>query len=99
MCVAGDEVVSGSLKAGVVQALLLKLLDTWLDRFDSIGSSPARKLSALALCLLLPVPISAILQRLPDAIGHITAVYYEVGNACCLSLAFNMPPDICGHEN
>ena len=60
------------------QVLFLKLLDTWLDRFDSIGSSPARKQSALALCLLLPVPIPAVLHRLPDAIAHITAVCFEV---------------------
>ncbi|KAK9822576.1 hypothetical protein WJX74_006339 [Apatococcus lobatus] len=60
------------------QVLFLKLLDTWLDRFDSIGSSPARKQSALALCSLLPVPIPAILERLPDAIADITAVCFEV---------------------
>ena len=61
-----------------VQVLLLRLLDTWVDRFDNIGSPPARKLSALALCLLLPIPIPAILQRLPDVIAHITAVCFEV---------------------
>lgn len=60
------------------QRLLLALVDLWLDKFDSIGSLPSRKLSALALCMLLPAPMPAILTRLEIFVAHITAVWFEV---------------------
>ena len=59
------------------QRLLLALIDLWLDRFDAIGALPARKLSALALCTLLPAPLP-ILPRLELFVAHITSVWFEV---------------------
>ena len=60
------------------QRLLLALLDLWLDKFDCIGQAGARKLSALALCTLLPAGGAGVLERLDAMAGHITAVWYEV---------------------
>ena len=56
-------------------------LSVWcrLDRFDTIGAAPARKLSALAMCVLLTLPMPALLERLDSIIPHITSVWLEVG--------------------
>lgn len=51
-----------------------------LDRFDSIGAPAARKLSALALCMLLTLPMPALLERMDSIIPHITSVWFEVRN-------------------
>lgn len=61
--------------------LLLSLVDLWLDKFDSIGQPAARKLSALALCVLLTAPLPALLERLELLVTHITSVWFEVGPA------------------
>jgi hypothetical protein len=58
--------------------LLLALVDLWLDKFDSIGQPGARKLSALALCVLLTAPLPALLERLELIVTHITSVWFEV---------------------
>ena len=58
--------------------LLLALVDLWLDKFDSIGHPGARKLSALALCVLLTAPLPALLERLELIVTHITSVWFEV---------------------
>jgi hypothetical protein len=63
--------------------LLLALLDLWLDRFDAIGQPAARKLSALALCALLPAPLPPLLERLELIATHVTSVWFEVGRRCC----------------
>lgn len=69
-------------QAEAVQAaggrVLLAFLDKWLDRFDSIGTPAARKLSALALCNVLTLPVPAVLERLDGIAAHLTAVYFEV---------------------
>ena len=67
--------------------LLLALVDLWLDKFDSIGQPGARKLSALALCVLLTAPLPALLERLELIVTHITSVWFEVR-----SLAFSSTP-------
>ena len=59
--------------------VLLAFLDKWLDRFDSIGTPAARKLSALALCNVLAMPVPSVLERLDGIAAHLTAVYFEVG--------------------
>lgn len=58
--------------------LLLSILDLWLDKFDSIGQPAARKLSALALCALLPAPVPGLLDRLQLIATHLTSVWFEV---------------------
>ena len=60
--------------------VLLAFLDKWLDRFDSIGTPAARKLSALALCNVLAMPVPSVLERLDGIAAHLTAVYFEVRN-------------------
>ncbi len=57
---------------------LLALVDVWLDKFDNIGVPHARKLSALAMCVLLTVPVPALLDRLEPIAGCITSVWFEV---------------------
>ncbi|CAL8468538.1 g8078 [Coccomyxa elongata] len=68
--------VSAGSQPGV--SALLALLDLWLDKFDNIGMPHARKLSALAMCVLLTVPLPAILERLEPIAGCITSVWFEV---------------------
>ena len=58
--------------------VLLALLDRWLDRFDSVSSAGARRLSALALCVALTVPLPAVLDRLDVIAACLTAVAAEV---------------------
>lgn len=59
--------------------LLLALVDLWLDKFDCIGQPAARKLSALALAVLLTAPLPPLLERLELVVTHITSVWFEVG--------------------
>lgn len=65
------------------QRLLLVLVDLWMDKFDSIGQPQARKLSALALCVLLTLPVPEVLLRLELIAGCLTAVWFEVCFANC----------------
>ena len=58
--------------------LLKAFLDIWLDKFDSIGTPAARKLSALALCNALTLPASCIMEKLDPIAAHVTAVWFEV---------------------
>lgn len=60
------------------EQLLLGFLDRWLDKFDAIGTPAARKLSALALCNVLTLPVPSLLQRLDPIAAHLTAVWFEV---------------------
>lgn len=62
--------------------VLLAFLDRWLDKFDSIGTPAARKLSALALCNILALPVPSVLDRLDGIAAHLTAVYFEVCVSC-----------------
>lgn len=64
------------------EQLLLGFLDRWLDKFDAIGTPAARKLSALALCNVLTLPMPSILDRLDPIAAHLTAVWFEVHDAC-----------------
>lgn len=57
---------------------MLAFLDRWLDKFDSIGTPAARKLSALALCNVLTLPLPSVLERLDPIAAHLTAVWFEV---------------------
>ncbi|KAK9787255.1 hypothetical protein WJX73_002919 [Symbiochloris irregularis] len=56
----------------------LQFLDQWLDRFDIIATDGQRKLSALALCVLLHLQLAPLLQRLELLVTHITSVWIEV---------------------
>lgn len=58
--------------------LLLAVLDLWLEKFDSIGQAAARKLSALALCMLLTLPVPQVLLRCEAIAAHVTAVWFEL---------------------
>jgi hypothetical protein len=49
-----------------------------LDRYDTIGAPSARKLSALALCVLLTLPLPALLERLEVMLPHVTSTWLEV---------------------
>ena len=60
--------------------VLLALLDRWLDKFDSVSSAGARRLSALALCVALTVPLPAVLDRLDIIAACLTAVAAEVSS-------------------
>ena len=51
-----------------------------LDRYDTIGAPSARKLSALALCVLLTLPMPALLDRLEVMLPHVTSTWLEVGD-------------------
>ena len=64
--------------ASTGEQLLLGFLDRWLDKFDAIGTPAARKLSALALCNVLTLPVPSLLQRLDPIAAHLTAVWFEV---------------------
>ena len=76
----------GHLGTGMASAsgeqLLLGFLDRWLDKFDAIGTPAARKLSALALCNVLTLPMPSVLDRLDPIAAHLTAVWFEVHGAC-----------------
>jgi len=54
-----------------------------LDRYDTIGAPTARKLSALALCVLLTLPLPALLERLDVILPHVTGTWLEVPPFCC----------------
>jgi hypothetical protein len=71
--------------------LLLALVDLWLDKFDSIGQPGARKLSALALCVLLTAPLPALLERLELIVTHITSVWFEVRSLALSSTPARLP--------
>lgn len=53
-------------------------VELWLERFDSIPSLGARKLSALALCRLLASPMAWIQSHLTAIVTNITSVWFEV---------------------
>ena len=53
-----------------------------LDRYDTIGAPSARKLSALALCMLLTLPLPALLERLDVILPHVTGTWLEVRETC-----------------
>jgi hypothetical protein len=66
------------MSSAMGEQLLLAFLDRWLDKFDSIGTPAARKLSALALCNVLTLPVTPILDRLDPIAAHLTSVWFEV---------------------
>lgn len=72
-----DHLGSG-MSSATGEQLLLAFLDRWLDKFDSIGTPAARKLSALALCNVLTLPVTPILDRLDPIAAHLTSVWFEV---------------------
>ena len=69
--------------------LLKASLDIWLDKFDSIGTPAARKLSAFALCSALTLPASCILEKLDPIAAHVTAVWFEVSSEAVSVLLAN----------
>lgn len=72
------------------ETLLLGFVDMWMDKFDVLGSAAQRKLSALAACNLLGLPIPGLLSRLDAIVATITAVWFEVRWACDQSNAHGM---------
>lgn len=55
-------------------------------RFDIIANDGQRKLSALALCVLLHLQMAPLLQRLELLFSHITSVWAEVCDPHYLSI-------------
>lgn len=77
-----------------MQALLLAVMDVWLERTDAIGAPAARKLSAAAMAAALTLPVPAIVQRLDLMVSHVTSVCYEVRDrrrSPCVSLHSHSP--------
>ena len=70
--------LGSDMSSAMGEQLLLAFLDRWLDKFDSIGTPAARKLSALALCNVLTLPVTPILDRLDPIAAHLTSVWFEV---------------------
>lgn len=70
--------LGSGMSSATGEQLLLAFLDRWLDKFDSIGTPAARKLSALALCNVLTLPVTLILDRLDPIAAHLTSVWFEV---------------------
>ncbi|KAG1675441.1 hypothetical protein FOA52_001739 [Chlamydomonas sp. UWO 241] len=60
------------------EALLSALLDAWTDGFDSLASTRARKLCAVAMCRLLALPSPALLDALEPLLVCITGVWSEL---------------------
>lgn len=80
---AGQLPSSGQPAAQPGIQLLLAVTDLWLDKFDCVASPYARKLHALAMCMLLAVPSDQMLYRLESIVGHITSVWFEVCSYRC----------------
>ncbi len=60
----------------------IERIERRLDRYDTIGAPSARKLSALALCVLLTLPLPALLERLDVILPHVTGTWLEVCKPC-----------------
>ena len=65
-----------------IAAYSWKKYECRLDRYDTIGAPSARKLSALALCVLLTLPLPALLERLDVILPHVTGTWLEVCRFC-----------------
>lgn len=59
-------------------ALLLTYVDFWMDKFDCIGSAHARKLSALAACQLLTLPVQGLPPKADILLPAISSVVLQV---------------------
>ena len=80
-----------------------RCFDTWFSchtaqgagcgRFDSIATPHARKLSGLALCQLLTVPLPGLLDRLELIAACVTSVWYEVWCPPCTHTPYTMRVD------
>jgi len=62
---------------GSPEGPLYVFLDVFLDKVDSMGTIPKRKITALALCTLLTVRDPTMLQRLELIVNACTSVLYE----------------------
>lgn len=65
-----------SLAAGG-KATLFLFVDAWLEKMDSVSSVAKRKLSALALSVLLTINESQLLDRLEQIVSACTGVLHE----------------------
>ncbi|KAK3271881.1 hypothetical protein CYMTET_19794 [Cymbomonas tetramitiformis] len=66
-------------------ALLMCYLDVWLDKADSLCTTEARKLAALALCKLLATGAPQVLDRLLPILSMCVSVIFETetdGTTC-----------------
>ncbi|GBF94095.1 hypothetical protein Rsub_07082 [Raphidocelis subcapitata] len=64
--------------AAGVEAVVGALTGLWVDRFDSIGQPLARKLNALALAALLPLPTKAQLAHAAGIVAHVASAWHEL---------------------
>lgn len=70
---------SSSFTSSEEEVLLLQYIDHWLDKIDFIPQAAGRKLSALALCVLITLPIGpGLLHRLGAILGVISGVWFEL---------------------
>eukprot|EP00890_Picochlorum_soloecismus_P003878 jgi/Picsp_1/4491/NSC_06712-R1_armadillo beta-catenin-like repeat-containing protein len=67
-----------SLHCSQPEKMFIALLDLWLEKFDSIGPTAARKLAALGLISLLDLHLPGVLERLDEIMSHAIAVWHEI---------------------
>jgi len=58
--------------------VLLQFVDVWVESADSLCTTKARKLTALALCTLLVAGVPQVLERLQGIFSICTSVVYEM---------------------
>lgn len=69
---------SSFLHCSQPEKMFIALLDLWLEKFDSIGQTAARKLAALGLVSLLDLHLPGVLKRLDEIISDAIAVWHEI---------------------
>jgi hypothetical protein len=75
------------------EKLFARILDLWIDKFDSIAPKGMRKLAALGLCSLLKLNKPVIAQRFAEILSNVSAVYTELEhgeNIDAMSLSFSV---------
>lgn len=81
------------------RSALEAFIELWLERFDNIPTLAARKCSALALCRLLTLPHSWIIQQqLSDIVAYITSVWFEA-NFRSSNLSLLLPESCFAQRN
>lgn len=86
------------MSLGTPEHAFAAYLDRWLENFDRIGSSGARKLSALAMCNLLGLRLPIVISRFGELVSIITGTYYEVpARSVHVSVCFAVDILLCAH--
>eukprot|EP01112_Ceratiomyxa_fruticulosa_P019104 TRINITY_DN619_c0_g2_i1.p1 TRINITY_DN619_c0_g2~~TRINITY_DN619_c0_g2_i1.p1 ORF type:complete len:1013 (-),score=185.85 TRINITY_DN619_c0_g2_i1:47-3085(-) len=79
------------------QSLLASYIEIWLDKVDHIGESEQRKLTALALCNLLPICVSSgtsdLVSQIPIMITVIVGIIPEADESHDPTLSYDLSYD------